>query len=246
MKRRMFAKEPGQIRFTEDFHEQTRGSLLPGQSIDLEFADSRIPDESTGLAHLDAWIQFDGGPAEVVPLKLRQGWRDIDPALTERGEGNLWVGNTTPPPGAKEMCIWFVKTGPSERKYYDSRFGKNYWFRFTANDVDVLKATVDDSGFNLEVEAAPEITSVEAMYQILNAGPVSGVLPLVPVVASREGKSGWAGSVSVDPHAVVSFTLSYTAGGRTYTDDNHRRGYLAPDPGPILAARRSQLAPVEG
>jgi hypothetical protein len=241
MRQRVFEKQPGQIRFTEDFHEQPRGSLLPGQPIDLEFADSRIPEEPTGAAWLEACVQFDGGPVVTVPLHLRQGWRDIDPALTERGEGNLWVGTVTPPEGTKEMSIWFKKTLPSGKQYYDSRFGSNYWFRFPQVDLKLLSATVDETGFQVEIEAVPEITSTQVEYHILNAGAAPGVLSLAPAGSGVDSKRRWTGSASIDARSVVSFAIVYTAGGHTYTDDNQRRGYLAPDPEAILAAKRAEL-----
>jgi hypothetical protein len=246
MKQRAFAKQPGQIRFTEDFHEQTRGALLPGQPISLEFADSRIPDEPTGAARIEAWVQFDGGQSLRVPLALSHGWRDLDPALTEPGEGNLWTGTFTPPVGASEMSIWFVKTGPSGQRYYDSRFGENYWFRFTGDDLNVLDATVDAAGFHVEVEAATDVTSLEAHYQVLNAELAPGVVALSQKGPVSSGMNKWAGSAPLHRSAVVSFKLVYTAGGRTYTDDNQRRGYLAPDPEPILAAQRTALAERKG
>ena len=236
--KRIFENEPGQIRFTEDFKQQTRGSLRPGQPIDLEFADSRIPDEPTGAASLEACVQFNKGAVVATPLRLRQGWRTINPALTEPGEGNLWVGRFTPPAGTTEMCIWFVKTGPSGRKYYDSRFGKNYWFRFVELDLDILSATVDAKGFHLDIETSGEVTSVEARYNILNAGAVAGVLPLSVKSDKSKDKKLWVGSAPLNPKAVVSFAVVYSANGHSYTDDNQRRGYLAPDPTLILGKTR--------
>jgi hypothetical protein len=239
----MFANEPGQIRFTEDFHEQTRGSLLPDHPIHVEFADARIPDEPTGSARLEGRVRFDGGPILTVPLQLRSSWRNIDPGLTESGEGNYWVATIAPPSGSRAMCIWFVKTGPSGRQYYDSHFGENYWFRFTPNDLNVVDATLDEHGFRVVIEASSDVTSIEAHYLILNRGLASGVAPLKLTGVTDLGMEQWIGVAPLDPKAVVSFVVFYTAGGRTYRDDNQRRNYLAPDPDAVLTARRAaQLA----
>ncbi|MEJ0040592.1 MAG: DUF6209 family protein [Gammaproteobacteria bacterium] len=237
--KRIFASEPGQIRFTEDFHEQTRGCLLPGKPITLEFADVRIPDEPSGLAQIAACVQFDQGLAQSIPLQLRKAWRDIDPALTEAGEGNLWVGAITAPPHTRELVLWFEKVAPSGKRYYDSRFGKNYWFRFTSLDVSTPDAGVDARGFHVTVDAQSDVGSIVVPYQILNRGLVSGALELRAVDTGADSdRRTWSGSAPLDPNAVVSFDVAYTVSGRSYTDDNQRRHYTAPDPDTVLAERR--------
>src|SRR5262245_26680782 len=102
MFKRMFSSEPAQIRFTEDYHEQLRGCLLPGKPIYVEFADVRIREEPSGAARMLMCVQFDRGPAENVLLHLRSTWRNINPDLTEPGEGNFWCATFIPPEGCRE------------------------------------------------------------------------------------------------------------------------------------------------
>src|SRR6266702_944166 len=135
MIKRIFTSEPAHIRFTENYHEQVRGCLLPGKPIYVEFADVRIREEPSAAARVLMCAQFDRGPAQHVLLHLRSSWRNINPGLTEPGEGNFWCGTLTPPQDSREISVWFVKTGPSGSQYYDSRFGADYWFRFTSLDL---------------------------------------------------------------------------------------------------------------
>jgi hypothetical protein len=240
MPKRLFASEPGQIRFTEDFREQTRGSLLPGSSITVEFADVRIPDEPSGLARVEACIEFDTDATQRLELRLRTAWRDINPALTEPGEGNQWLGTFTPPANSREFRIWFEKTGPSGTRYYDSKFGKNYWFRFTSIDIGEPEAQVDAQGFHFVLHALEEVNAVRVSYQILNRGLTRGTTDLsIAGSAPDPQRRIWHGSAKLAPDAVIAFDISYTVHGRTYTDDNQRRHFIAPDPSTVLEQRRA-------
>jgi hypothetical protein len=246
MLKRAFQNDPGQIRFTEDFQQQTRGCLQPGKPVDIEFADVRIPNEPTGKALVEAGIQFDGEAPIYVPMVLRNGWRTLDSRLTERGEGNLWMARFIPPAGCKEMQVWFVKTGPSGQRYYDSSLGKNYRFRFPQQDFEIMSATVGTDGFSVEIQAVPEITAIEIDYQILNAGTQRAALSLQPQARLVNGKKKWIGSCPMAKTAVVSFAVIYTVDCRTYKDCNQRRGFLAPDRTSTVQsapARRAALFP---
>jgi hypothetical protein len=237
--KRMFAKEPGQIRFTEEFTEQLRGCLAPGEPILLQFADTRIAEGTSGEARIVACVQYDGGPVQSVNLHLRAAWRDIDPGLTEPGEGNFWEGTITPPPGAREMSLWFVKTAPSGARYFDSRFGQNYWFRFVRQDLRSVDARIDAQGFGVNVDASEEISGVTVRYQVLNRSLASGDMTLNSSNAPTEGVNHWSGRTAMDPQAVISFDVQYMARGRSYTDDNQRRHYTVPNPDEVLEARRA-------
>jgi Family of unknown function (DUF6209) len=242
MRQRVFAREPGLIRFTEDYHENKRGAIVPGQPIRIDFADERIPQESSGAAQIDMYVRYNDGPAIRVPLHLLNSWRDIDPQLTETGEGNFWTGETTPPADARVMAIWFEKIGPSGNKYYDSRFGENYWFRFVSTDLNVSDATVDNAGFHVEVLASPEVSSIAAEYHILNHDLAEGTVTLSPdrTQSGKGGQARWTGTARLAPDSVVSFILIYTAAGRAYRDTNQRRNYLAPDPAQVMARQKSE------
>lgn len=228
---RAFYDEPGQLRFTESFRQQSRGSLLPGRTISVEFADVRIPEEPTGAANIKMHVQYDRGAPASVDLRLRAGWRSIDEKQTEPGEGNIWVAELVPPEESKQMSVWFEKIGPSGQAYYDSAAGKNYWFRFTGMDLQDLEASIGEGGFRIQVSALSEVSSVAAHYQLLNRALAKGALELVREGADnrRPGYKLWFGLEALDKDTVVSFDIVYVVDDRTFTDDNQRRHYLIPN-----------------
>jgi hypothetical protein len=242
MFRRVFEHEPGQIRFTEAYRLKARGAVLPGRPLLIEFADTRIADEPSGQARVDAWIVFNDKPAFSLPLALHNGWRDVDPSLTEPGEGNLWIGSLTPPADATEMTVWFTKTGPSGRTYYDSQYGANYHVRFAARDVQVEDATIGPAGLQVVVRGAGDVTDVAVEFDVLNEGGVHGRLPLRRGDLDADGRTLWTGAMQVNPRAVLSLAVAYSAGGRTWRDDNDRRGYPVPDPQAEVAGRATSTA----
>jgi hypothetical protein len=148
------------------------------------------------------------------------------------------------PQDAEALTMWFVNTGPSGQKYYDSHYGTNYVFRFVTLDIHVHStgivsgAQTPYSGFNLTVYAAPHVEKVSVTLQVLNIR--QGEPPFVDTAdLTRNGtveKGDWTiwllSNRIVPYHAVVSFYIDYVVDGQTFQDNNHARGYLAPPPEP--------------
>ena len=68
-----------------------------------------------------------------------------------------------------------------------------------------------------------------------NQAPVAPATTRVALLKGDAAADGWqrwsAPMIEVPLGAVVSFSVTYTRDGKSYFDDNHHRGYLAPAPG---------------
>jgi len=137
----------------------------------------RLPNErstyqGTPTWSITAYVKFSetGQPQSYVLKSLTGPVRRK--TTNESGSGTIMKANVPVPVNASEVILWFVNTGRSGAVYYDSDYGRNYWFRFVQNDIRVISdQIVSDpetpySGFGVQVSAAPALTGVSVHYRV--------------------------------------------------------------------------------
>lgn len=244
-----------QITFTRDFHQLVTGELAPGTRCALRYDPARVVPEGDGWMFGDparpvtAHLRFPpGGEVTDVVLRSPSGvtWT---PAVDYTGQGSALVGEFEVPDDAGEVVAWFSFVDRAGEQRWDSANGADYHFRFMHQELDVLRADVDSDDtrptavFTVEVSADPAVEGITARYRVLNrAGLPRQEVPLTPAGDADEGRRAWTLPGEEVPHdAVVAFDLVYVAGGRTFTEDNQGRYFLAPRPETRLPA--SSLTP---
>lgn len=247
---RMGRGQAPQITFTLDFHQLLTGELGPGARCGVRYDPLRIVPAGDPYRHGDparpvtGYARFHvGGEVTEVALHSPSGMPS-EPDIDITGHGSVLVGAFDVPDDAEEVELWFSFEDVWGRTQWDSAFGGNYHFRFTHDDLQVLRADVSSdpqtpySDFFVEVSAGPDVMGVTARYRVVNdpADPHGRQsVPLSRTGEDADGRVLWsAGSVAVPYHAVLAFDLVYVAGGRTFKEDNQGRYFLAPRPRTVL------------
>lgn len=241
MSRRLFPNDKPWIAFKKNYQQLVHGDLVPGRKVKILYDSQRLPAERSTENGADAWTIkafykfIEAGPVHEVDLWTESG--AIQSKMSnDTAEGTIMVCSIQIPEGVDHVSIWFLNTGKSGAKYWDSNFGQNYIFRFVVADFEVESAKVipvaenSHAQFELEVKAAPDVSGIGASYWVANAA-VPAVAPswfaLSPVGAPDEsGWQKWAGSLAVPKNAVVRFTFRYSAWGNEHVDTNSDHGYL--------------------
>jgi hypothetical protein len=204
---------------------------------DVLFGDPRWP----VIGH----FQFqEGGP--VVDLELTSAVGALaNPDVDVTGQGAMYTGELRIPADAQQVIAWFSYFATNGVTHWDSDYGANYYLRFTTLDVKLLERVVTSdpqtpySGFGATIAASPAVTQVAVRFRVLNdpnQGGQRSVVQLQPTgKKGRDKRAIWqVGGVAVPYRAVIAFDIVYTVDGRSYTDDNNGRYYLAPDPELVL------------
>lgn len=228
--------------FTLDHRQFDRGALKPGALCHLHYDPLRMPldgdychgtSDQPIVAHLDF---ADGAPIREIPLVSKVGLvstPDVDPT----GQGSMLEGSFEIPASAKKLVLWFTYVCGSGHLHYDSANGANYQFRFSQDDLRLLRASVTNdpqapqSFFTLAVAAGADITAVAATARAMIKG-VPGTPKIVPLQRTGEteadGRIVWAASNHAVAHgASVLFDLVYTADDRSFTEDNDDHHFIA-------------------
>ena len=157
--------KPAHITFTMGFRQVAKGDLQPGKKFTIYYDAERLPNERSTYQGEPAWsitayVKFsETGQPHPYVLESRTGPRSPEDHQ-QIGKRNDHGGHVPVPVNASEVILWFVNTGRSGAVYYDSDYGRNYWFRFVQNDIRVLSdQVVSDpetpySGFGVQVSAA--------------------------------------------------------------------------------------------
>jgi hypothetical protein len=234
----MFPDDPPIITFTKDFHQEVHGDLRPGRTVTLNYDAERLPNERSEEGGQKAWTikafcKFEER-GEVHNLDLwSESGKILHKITDEPGEGTMMIGRIDLPDSADHLTIWFLNTGKSGAECWDSNEGCNYIFRFVVEDLHVVAVGVipDDnaplSWFRIDVMALDEVDEVVISYRVMNdpAGGLDRSQPLTPGTIDGNERH-WTGSAPVPEHAVVRFTLGYSAYGVPHTDTNSGKGYL--------------------
>lgn len=221
-----------QVTFTLDFHQLVTGALGPGATCRIAYDPLRIVPKGQPYRFGDpsrpvtAYIQtLPDGAILTRTLESKIGHpEDWDVDIT--GRGSMLVASFEVPEDCSELAFWF-----EYQDQWDSNFGQNYHVRFPSIDIEVEQAVVTSDpqtpygGFGVEVTAVPEITAIVCRYRILNDPALRDQRQ---TVALQRSGNGWSISgVAVPYQATVAFDLVYTVSGRTFTDDNSGRYFIA-------------------
>jgi Family of unknown function (DUF6209) len=236
MTRRMFPNDPVRITFTKDFQQLSHGDLLPGRTVTLVYDAERLPNERSEGWVIRAYYRFaDQGAVEPVQL-----WSETGVILSKRdeqpGQGTMLIGTIDVAPAADYLAVWFLNTGKSGAQYWDSNFGRNYYFRFVVQDlhIDLVRVApvpnVPLSTFHIDVAARPDVSEVSVPYRVMNdrsGRREERRLQLTPTESSQSaGKRMWSATTNVPADAVIQFSLAYTAAGIACHDTNSGKQYV--------------------
>ena len=238
MTRRLFSNEPPRIIFTRDFRVVVRGDLHAGMTAKTLYDASRLPAGASDDDNLNvtAFYKFvEQGPVHQVDLQTGLG--AIQTKMSnDTAEGNIMVCSIDIPAGVDHLTLWFLGTYASGARYWDSNFGKNFFFRFMVEDFDVDRcevlpdATKPIAWFQVDLTTAPDVTDIGIDYQVVNQ-PAGWQSPHEFLALSASGESDtsgnrkWSGSAPVPRNAVIKLAFRYHAWGNEHFDTNSGHGY---------------------
>lgn len=116
------------LSFTADFQQTATEAFKPGAEVTILFDSNRLPYERSTNAKgkaewtISAYTQF-APEGAVSEIKL---------APQKGKNADTLKGVFTVPADSQEVTIWFLNTGTSGNLYFDSNFGKNYYFPIIA------------------------------------------------------------------------------------------------------------------
>ena len=229
-----------QITFTSDFHELVTGDLVPGPCA-LRYDPLRLVelgDAADEPHHIRAYVRFHPSGAEWQgSMELPAGLPLADLA-DPTGQGFMLGTTFDIPEGTDELEVWFSCTHDGGATHWDSDFGKNHWLRFVLADLTIksvkvkpakTKAAAQDV-LEVDLVTKAKIDSVSLRWRITSQqGSPRQVTPLVVSSLTGAGKN-WAApfdGIPVPKGATVAYDVVYTVEGRTFTDDNQGRWYIA-------------------
>jgi hypothetical protein len=244
---RTFLGNPPYITFTGWWKQEAFGNFIPGRTVHIAYDPNRLPNERSTYNGAPTWSitafhQFaPNGPVQSTQLEMPAGpppRRHVNDAA----EATYMTTTIDIPHDATELILWFLNTGRSGMQYWDSDFGANYVFRFTALDIQGEEADVVSDpetpfgAFRVSITALPAVRNVSVQYAVTNnppGQPFGGTAALQPGEMVN-GRRAWSASEIVVPaNAKVRFAFVYTVDGRTFVDDNDRTGFQAPRPLPL-------------
>lgn len=223
---RTFEGNPPYITFTAAWEQDPFGNLVPGQTVHIAYDPNRLPESRS----ITAFYQFaPNGPVESKQLETPAGPPPPRPT-NDAVEATCMTTTIDIPHDATELILWFQSDAQ-----WDSNFGTNYVFRFTAIDIQGEEADVVSGAFRVSLTALPVVENVSVQYTVTNnplGQPFGGTAALQPGEVTN-GRRAWSASEIVVPaNAKVRFAFVYTVDGRTFVDDNDRTGFWAPKPLP--------------
>jgi len=241
MIKRALAGQLAELMFTKDYREFLRGDLAPTCRVRINFDAERLPQVfDVPGASLAANVLFHkDAAAHVIPLESHTGIL-IRKSGVEPGAGSMVTAMVQIPANAERFELWFTASSGGKTLGYDSDHGKNFSFPFVNRDVRISHASVtplagsDRARFSVAVETASGVSGLALDYRVTNQAPVAPATTRVALLKGDAAADGWqrwsAPMIEVPLGAVVSFSVTYTRDGKSYFDDNHHRGYLAPMP----------------
>ena len=229
-----------QITFTSDFHELVTGDLVPGPCA-LRYDPLRLVelgDAADEPHHIRAYVRFHPSGAEWQgSMELPAGLPLADLA-DPTGQGFMLGTTFDIPEGTDELEVWFSCTHDGGATHWDSDFGKNHWLRFGLADLTIksvkvkpakTKAAAQDV-LEVDLVTKAKIDSVSLRWRITSQqGSPRQITPLVVGSLTAAGKN-WAApfdGIPVPKGATIAYDVVYTVEGRTFTDDNQGRWYIA-------------------
>jgi hypothetical protein len=241
---------PPTILFRSDFRQYVRGVLRPGAKLFVYYDAERLTGERSMRGDQPGWwitmfARFvPNGAVMSINLWSRTGLiLTGQKATDEPDEGTLMKCDIQIPREAQFVELWFLNSGDSGRVFYDSDFGRNYWFQFTAAEIEVIDAQVvsqnKKSGieapaslFRVMVAAAQPVTAISVSYFYWVAGvnpPTRVRVDLRPSHLDNSGRMIWENAPALVPSGTaINFDVEFAIEHRVYLDDNSGRHYLIP------------------
>jgi|GEM_PF-1964607 len=255
MYKRRFADLEAQVTFKKNWTQTLVGTLKPGTTLHVWYDAERLPHERSLIDGkpawlIDAFVKFTDDPdVHTFPLWVRGG-TVLTKVTNETDGGTMMICEIPVPEYAHFVTIWFMNTGASGDRYFDSAYGANYTYRFSVIDIQDLDANVTTSmtpahsRFEASLTATPEVSMVSIAYQVLNVRPQqSGKLALQrDPSGDGNGRLGWSGNCNVPLNAVIAFEVEYVIAALTFVDDNSAQSFLAPRPGTTEADLQAKFA----
>ena len=241
MIKRALAGQLAELMFTKNYREFLRGDLTANHQVRINFDAERLPQVfDVPGASLEAHVLFHKSAApRVIPLESHTGILTRKSGV-EPGAGSMVTALVQIPADAECFELWFTASSGGKVLGYDSDHGKNFSFPFVARDVRVTGAAVtplsgsDRARFSVTVETSSGVSSLGLDYRVTNQVPVAPATTHVTLLKGDTATDGWqrwsTPMLEVPRGAIVAFSVSYARDGKSYFDDNHHRGYLAPEP----------------
>ncbi len=230
-----------QITFTSDFHELVQGDLIPGPCV-LRYDPLRILEinEAVEQSHvIRAHTRFHPGGSEWHGALTLPAGLPLAEMADPTGQGIMLTTTFDIPNGTTELEVWFSCTHPDGYTHWDSDFGKNYWLRFGLKDLNIEFAKVHHPAasrptpvdvFEFKCSSRPSVDSMSLRWRVTSIpGFVRQTTALVNAPDGPEAKiwSTPTGGIEVPEGATIAFDIVYSVRGRSYTDDNQGRWYIA-------------------
>lgn len=241
MIKRALAGQLAELMFTKDYREFLRGDLVPNHEVRINFDAERLPQvfDAPG-ASLEAHVLLHANTEPlVIPLESHTGILTRKSGI-EPGAGSMVSALLQIPSDAERFELWFTATSGGKVLGYDSDNGKNFSFPFVAQDVRIEDAAVtplagsDRARFSVTVASSSGVSDLALDYRVTNQVPVAPATTHVKLCETDTAPDGWqrwsTPLIEVPHNAVVAFSVTYMRDGKSYFDDNHHRGYLAPEP----------------
>jgi hypothetical protein len=168
-------------------------------------------------------------------LRLRPGTA-IEPVPDPTGQGTMLRGEFLLPAGCEELECWFSYVDDAGQTHWDSAMGANFWLRFPAHDLNLLRGAVVKlpgegvDRLEVELESIPAVETIDLRWRFTQPADQPRRQCALISSAARDTHKGWTtpvGGVPVPSGATVVFDLVYTVGGHKYTDDNEGTWFLA-------------------
>jgi hypothetical protein len=220
--------------FTGDWQQTVQGALLPGLPFSVRYDGSRLPNERSTYNGMPTWeiiayAQFSPGkPATQV-------------ILNPCGDGNYLEGAFEMPDDATEVQMWFLNTGRSGLKYWDSNYGSNYRFCVGNSAIHGVFANLVSSwptpysGLFASLKAEAEVERVYISFPIIDASGNANWHDVALGKASEvnaDGTYSWKIDEYLLPYrASVNFQVIYRIGCDVFFDSNNAMGYSAQQSG---------------
>lgn len=229
-----------QITFTSDFHELVHGDLFPGPCV-LRYDPLRLVDIGAAARNhhnICAHVRFHPSGIEWQgSMALPPGIPLADQADIS-GQGFMLSTQFDIPEGCDELEVWFSCSHEGGETHWDSGYGKNFWLRFGLADIKHVAAEVksDKAGtaaqdiLEFEFTAKPCVECVSVRWWLANSPKAPRVTNRLTSEPTAGGYNTWAtptGGIPVPRGAVVAFDVVYRVKGRSFTDDNQGRWYVA-------------------
>lgn len=229
-----------QITFTSDFHELVQGDLVPGPCL-LRYDPLRLVNlgEAKNSHHnIRAYVRFHPVGVEWQGVMALPAGIPLAEQADITGQGFMLNTQLNIPEGCDELEVWFSCSHDGGETHWDSDHGKNHWLRFGLADLTLTTAIIKSDAKNaalqdalhFEFTAKPKVESVSVRWRITNAPGSPRVTTALEHQSTTKTQAIWATpatGIAVPKGSVVAFDVTYTVKGRTFTDDNQGRWYIA-------------------